>query len=114
MHITHPTLADHVIERIVQVRHNLGLGTYQAIAPAARFADLLDSMGMVELLGLLADDCGTSPSALEDCAERRFGTVAELAEAMSRAGFRVLSAAAHRAASGPTAEAAKATVKQES
>jgi 3-oxoacyl-[acyl-carrier-protein] synthase III len=110
MSVTPRPLVEHLIGRIVQVRRNLGLETHQAIAPAA----LLDSMGLVELLGLLADDCGTSPSALEDCAERRFGTVAELAEAMSRAGFRILSAAAHRAGPGSNPEVAKATVKQES
>src|SRR5258708_4994128 len=80
-------LAAHLLDRIAEVRCNLG---YEAEGPAtmdARFADLLDSMGMVEFLGIVADDCGVSPTAIEECTERRFGTIAELAEAMGQAGL---------------------------
>src|SRR5262249_10127355 len=84
----HPDLVAYLIDRIETVRANLGHAVDERASADARFADLLDSMGMVEFLGLLADDCGLEPAAIEECTDRRFGTIAELAEAMARAGYR--------------------------
>lgn len=72
----------HLLARIRQVQRQLGQETDQSDDPNARIADLLDSMGMVELLALLAEDYGTTPEAIEQWAGRRFGTVAELAAAL--------------------------------
>ena len=54
---------------------------------AARLADAVDSMGLVELVALLADDCGVTPDAIEKAVSHRFGTVAELAAALAAAGL---------------------------
>src|SRR5437899_1435132 len=80
-------LAAHLLDRIAEVRCNLGYEAEPPAATDARFADLVDSMGMVEFLGIVADDCGVSPTTIEECTGRRFGTITELAEAMTRAGF---------------------------
>jgi 3-oxoacyl-[acyl-carrier-protein] synthase-3 len=45
-------------------------------------------MGLVEFVAILASECGAEPAAIEGCVGRRFGTIAELAEAMSTAGLR--------------------------
>jgi len=82
-------LVSHLLDRLESVRRNLGVVDETAVGPDARFADLLGSMGMVEFLGLIADDCGTSPTALEECTARRFSTVAAFAEAMTCAGLAV-------------------------
>jgi 3-oxoacyl-[acyl-carrier-protein] synthase-3 len=79
-------LTDHLLERLRQVREQLGSAPTTAAA-GARFADLLDSMGLVEFLVTVADDCGVTPAALERCVGRRFGTVGELAAAMQAGGL---------------------------
>jgi 3-oxoacyl-[acyl-carrier-protein] synthase-3 len=55
----------------------------------ACFADVIDSMGMVEFIGQIADDCGVEPEAIERAAGRRFSTVAALAQALHAAGLSV-------------------------
>src|SRR5262245_39550301 len=87
MAATQSHLVHHVLKRIDQIQLRLGLVPIRPAAANDRFADLLDSMGMVELLGLLADDCDVAPSDLEECVQRRFGTVAELADAMIQSDF---------------------------
>jgi 3-oxoacyl-[acyl-carrier-protein] synthase-3 len=74
-------LTAHLLTRLREVQENLGM-VAAADAADARFADLLDSMGMVEFLTVLADDCGVTAARIEDCVDRQFGTVAELAAAM--------------------------------
>jgi 3-oxoacyl-[acyl-carrier-protein] synthase-3 len=80
-------LTTHLLQRLRQVRANLGLAPDGADDPEARFADLLDSMGLVEFLTVLAEDCGVTPEQIERCADRRFGTVAVLATALDTAGL---------------------------
>src|SRR5881227_2534258 len=80
-------LTAHLLQRLREVRANLGLDPAEADDPGARFADLLDSMGLVEFLTVLAEDCGVTPGQIERCADRRFGTVADLANAMHAAGL---------------------------
>src|SRR5262249_54442052 len=79
-------LTGHLLERLHQVREDLGLGP-AADDPHVPFGDLLDSMGLVEFLVLVAEDCGVEPADVERCVGRRFGTVAELAAAMHAAGI---------------------------
>jgi 3-oxoacyl-[acyl-carrier-protein] synthase III len=55
--------------------------------PHAAVGDLFDSMGLVEFLFLVARDHGTTPEVIEDCVGRNFGTIAELATAMVKAGL---------------------------
>jgi hypothetical protein len=81
-------LGDHVLLRLAQVRLDLGLEPPPADAGNMLIADLLDSMGLVEYLAILAEDCGVEPAAIEQAVQRRFGTVAELAQAMVTAGIR--------------------------
>ena len=76
---------DRVLGRLRQVQRNL------SIEPAAgadtRLADEVDSMGLVELVALLAEDCGVTPDAIEKAVQHRFGTPAELADALAAAGL---------------------------
>src|SRR5262249_17409413 len=74
-------LTAHLLMRLRGVQENLGMLAAPDV-PDGRFADLLDSMGMVEFLTVLADDCGVTPARIEGCVDRRFGTVVELAAAM--------------------------------
>jgi 3-oxoacyl-[acyl-carrier-protein] synthase-3 len=60
----------------------------RAADAAARFADVLDSMGFVEFLALVADDCGVTVETIDRAAGRRYGTVSELAVALTAAGLR--------------------------
>ena len=75
-------LTAHLLQRLRQVRANLGLDPADEDCPNVRFADVLESMGLVEFLTVLAEDCGATSGQIECCTERRFGTVAELATAM--------------------------------
>jgi 3-oxoacyl-[acyl-carrier-protein] synthase-3 len=79
-------LTDHLLWRLRRVLDVLGLDP-DAAAPGVRFADLLDSMALVEFLVTVADDCGVAPEEVERCVGRRFGTVGELAAAMEAAGL---------------------------
>jgi 3-oxoacyl-[acyl-carrier-protein] synthase III len=76
-----------LLDRLSLVRANLGYVPAAGTDPDACFADLVDSMAMVEFLGLVADDCGVTPGVIEECTGRRFGTVAELATALLAAGL---------------------------
>jgi 3-oxoacyl-[acyl-carrier-protein] synthase-3 len=75
-----------LLERLRQVQRGLGVAAVCADA-GVRFADAVDSMGLVEFLALVADDFGVSGTAIEQAAGRRFGTVAELAAALAAAGL---------------------------
>jgi 3-oxoacyl-[acyl-carrier-protein] synthase III len=55
---------------------------------STRFADAIDSMGFVEFLTLVADDCGVPVEAIERAAGHRYGTVEELAAVLNAAGLR--------------------------
>src|SRR5262249_29849492 len=80
-------LTTHLLQRLRQVPAGLGLDPEDVDDAGARFADLLDSMGLVESVTVLAEDCGVTPGQIERCTDRRFGTVAELAAAMQSAGL---------------------------
>jgi hypothetical protein len=97
-------LTAHLLRLLRQVRTDLGLGE---IGPAAelRFADALDSMGLVEFLGRLADDCGVGLEAVETAAGRCFTTVGDLAQALDSAGIRPWRAAPQDETSAPAAAA---------
>ncbi|HMC90712.1 MAG TPA: 3-oxoacyl-[acyl-carrier-protein] synthase III C-terminal domain-containing protein, partial [Gemmataceae bacterium] len=88
-----------IFGRLNEVQANLGHEPTPGVDANVRFADLLDSMGMVELLALLAEDCGVKPEAIEQAAKRRFGTIAELAQGLDTAGLAPLAPAAQQASS---------------
>jgi 3-oxoacyl-[acyl-carrier-protein] synthase-3 len=79
-------LTEHLLRRLEMVRQKLGYDCESPAGPDDRFADLIDSMGLVEFVAVLADDCGTTATDIEECVGRRFGTIAELARALQTAG----------------------------
>jgi hypothetical protein len=81
------SLTTHLIRRIGEVQSTLISGPVGPVQAEDRFSDFFDSMGMVEFLARLADDCRVSVEAIEQCAGLQFGTVAELAAAMQAAGI---------------------------
>jgi 3-oxoacyl-[acyl-carrier-protein] synthase III len=80
-------LTTHLLGRIRQVHQNLGQAPAGLEKPDALFSDLLDSMGMVEFLALLAEDFGVAPGQIDQCVDGRFGTVADLAATLGTTGW---------------------------
>jgi 3-oxoacyl-[acyl-carrier-protein] synthase-3 len=83
----HPTLEEltaYLLRRLAEVQRNLGQ-LADSDSAATQFVDIVDSMGLVEFLAVVAEDCGVKPAAIEACVDRRFGTVGELAAALERA-----------------------------
>jgi 3-oxoacyl-[acyl-carrier-protein] synthase-3 len=78
-------LASHLLRRLHEVQARLHLAP--AGDESARFADVIDSMVLVEFIGQLAVDCAVEPEAIERAAGRRFSTVAALAQALLAAGL---------------------------
>src|SRR3954469_7695597 len=78
--MTRAELTDHLLNRLREVQDRLG-GDADATA-LTLFAEAVDSMGLVEFVGVVAADCGVKPEAVEEVAQRRFGTITELAAAM--------------------------------
>jgi 3-oxoacyl-[acyl-carrier-protein] synthase III len=56
------------------------------VEPRSAFADLFDSMGFAEFLGLVADECGVEPGDIEEAVGRRFSTIEDLARSLHEAG----------------------------
>jgi 3-oxoacyl-[acyl-carrier-protein] synthase-3 len=92
-------LVAHLLARLHQVRTLLGLEPLVADAKT-RFADALDSMGLVEFLSLVAEDCGVPIEAIEQATGHRYSTIGEFAVALDAAGARV---SRHHHASGTPA-----------
>jgi 3-oxoacyl-[acyl-carrier-protein] synthase III len=78
-------LLNYLSGRLREVQERLGLEPHAD--PDTPFADLVDSMGLVELVGLVATDCAVGPDAIEQAVARRFTTLTELAEALHAAGI---------------------------
>jgi 3-oxoacyl-[acyl-carrier-protein] synthase-3 len=78
-------LQECLLDRLRQVQE--ALGAEPSADPGVRFADVVDSMGLVEFVALVAEDLGVPPQAVEEAAEWRFGTVAELATALLKVGL---------------------------
>ncbi len=79
-------LTTRLIHLVRRVQRQLGADEL-ADDPSTRFADAFDSMGLVEFVAILAGECGVAPAAIEECVDRRFGTVADLAAAMNAVGL---------------------------
>src|SRR6266542_4353547 len=76
----------HLLRRLREVQENLGFELTEG-DPRSLLADEVDSMGLVELVALLAQDSGVRPEVIEQAVGHRFGTVGELAEALALAGL---------------------------
>src|SRR5438445_1116752 len=81
-------LCIHLLDRLRQVQRSMGVQPAGEEALDAPLAGLLDSMGMVEFLTILATDCATSPAAIEQSVRRQFGSLTDLAHSLSVAGLR--------------------------
>jgi 3-oxoacyl-[acyl-carrier-protein] synthase III len=75
-------LTDHLLFRLAQVQRDLGMDRAGPVDATACFADVLDSMGLVEYLAILAQDWGIEPAMIEEATGRKLGTVAELARSV--------------------------------
>src|SRR6516165_7578997 len=81
------SVAEHLLERVRQVQIALAWAGPPAAGYQGKFADLLDSMGLVEFLLQLAEDYGTTPEIIEQVVNRQFGTIRELADALIEKGL---------------------------
>jgi 3-oxoacyl-[acyl-carrier-protein] synthase-3 len=98
-------LTNHILHRLRDVIQQMGIPV-ASVNHETCFGDVLDSMGMVEFLAILADDCGATPPAIEACVNRRFGSVQQLAAAMHAAGIVPQIGAARLAVAAPAVRAA--------
>ena len=73
-----------VFARLRQVQRELGMMPIPHDDPELLLAEQLDSMGLVELLGVLADEFGVRAEDIEKTAGHRFSTIASLASAVER------------------------------
>jgi 3-oxoacyl-[acyl-carrier-protein] synthase-3 len=83
---SHVALVARLLDRLHQVRKLLGQEPVAADSNT-RFVDAFDSMGFIEFLALVADDCGVPVEAIEQAAGRRYGSVGEFAAAINAAGL---------------------------
>src|SRR5262249_30841032 len=90
-----------ILRELRAVRRALGLDPLPDDG-SLRFADALDSMGLVELLGRLADECGVEVEEVEHAAGRRLGTGEGLARDLAAAGWRRTPAGRFRASGEPS------------
>jgi len=81
-------LRRHLLQRLDDLRVRLGYEKGGA-EDSRPFADLLDSMGMVEYLAILSDDFATTPEQIEQCVGHVFGNLNELAGAILESGILV-------------------------
>ena len=79
---------DRLLARLRQMRDLLRQEPL-ALDAQTRFADAVDSMGFVEFLALVAEDCGVPVETIEQAAGHRYGSVGELAAALDAAGLRL-------------------------
>jgi 3-oxoacyl-[acyl-carrier-protein] synthase-3 len=84
-------LTAYLCRRLREVQDRLGMDLN--VDPDTPFGDLVDSMGLVELVGLVSADCGVRPETIEQAVGRHFTTLTELARAMKTAGITPLPAA---------------------
>ncbi len=78
--MTSDDLGWHILGRLREVQSALGGGG--EIGLETRFADAVDSMGLAEFVGLIADDCGVEPAVVEEAVGGRFTTIADMIKAL--------------------------------
>src|SRR6266851_7797455 len=77
----------HLITRLREVQRNFRFE--ETSDPKTRLADAVDSMGLVELVGVLAEDFGVPPEAIDQAVGHTYGTIAEVARCLQAAGLLV-------------------------
>jgi 3-oxoacyl-[acyl-carrier-protein] synthase-3 len=87
MHLSETDLTEYLIDRLREVIEDAEGNHPGPLTAGVRFADVLDSMAMVEFLEVVADDCECELTALQQCVGRRFSTVEHLAQSMVAAGL---------------------------
>jgi 3-oxoacyl-[acyl-carrier-protein] synthase-3 len=87
MSTTATNLIDYLLSVLRGVLEDLGINDAGPLGPELRFADVFDSMAMVEFLGIVSEDCRCEISAIEEAVDQRFSTVGQLANAMAAAGL---------------------------
>src|SRR4051812_38759394 len=102
-------LCDFLLARLQQVERDLGVEP-QATDSGVRFADAIDSMGFAEFLATVADACGVSVETITRAAGPQFGSVAELAEVLHRAGLQLQGVASPRLERGSSANQVRPTL----
>jgi 3-oxoacyl-[acyl-carrier-protein] synthase-3 len=107
-----PDTTAHLLRRLNEVLQRLDSGATALDNPHARFADVLDSMALVELLAVLAEDYGVTVARIEECLDRRFGTVAEVAARLHAAGWRPGGKSAMLISAAPSTIAAPAVPRR--
>jgi 3-oxoacyl-[acyl-carrier-protein] synthase-3 len=80
-------ITDRLLSILRKVQQNLGGEVPASGDGDTRFADALDSMGMLEFVATLAEDCGVETETIERCVGQRFTTVAEAANSLHAAGL---------------------------
>src|SRR5262249_44401304 len=75
-------LIAHLFRRLAEVRQLLGYEEPLAEDSEMPFADLIDSMGLVEFVAWIADDCGIDIEVIERCTDGRFHNIGLLADAL--------------------------------
>jgi len=95
-------LLAHVFARLREVQRTLGIEPVATDDPNLLLTNLLDSMGLVELVAVLAGDRGVTAEAIEKAAGHRFESVASLAAAVDGASRNEPRASARGAAQHPS------------
>jgi len=75
----------HLLRRLRQVQKNFGMPATSDTN--TRLADAVDSMGLVEFVGVLAEDFGVSPEMVDEAVARKYGTIADVARCLQAAGL---------------------------
>jgi 3-oxoacyl-[acyl-carrier-protein] synthase-3 len=78
-------LIEHLMTRLREVQSNFH---FQEIGdPNIPLVEVLDSMGLVELVAIMAEDFGVSPERIDEAVGRKYGTITELARRLLAAGL---------------------------
>src|SRR5262245_35886234 len=83
MSLTHANLVEYLLNVLRGVLEDLGVDNAGPLGPEVRFADVFDSMAMVEFLGIVSEDCGCQIAAIEEAVDEHFTTVGQLARSMA-------------------------------
>jgi 3-oxoacyl-[acyl-carrier-protein] synthase-3 len=84
---TPEAVAARLLRHLRTVQDRLGVQVTDDLSEGLRFADALDSMGMIEFVALVAEDCGVQPATIEQSVDRRFTSVGALATSLLAKGL---------------------------
>jgi len=78
-------LIEHLLTRLREVQRNFRFE--ETGDPNVPLSEVLDSMGLVELVAILAEDFGVTPDAIDQAVGRKYGAIAEVAHRLRAAGL---------------------------